>query len=266
MAKELARSIEKKLLKQSLLEWQQDVRLPLDVVLQNVFKEHGAGSRERQHIAEAAYLAVRYWPVLFPRMDVHSTTSQKFLRELDAHLEDLLVQKHLEKKLSKKHEQLKPSFEKDPTSHLRQGHALPETLMTSWNLNEEKLQNALHDYLHDSRQPAPLCLRVYTSKISRDEVVNTFKEFGARASDFSPSAVIMDRGTPVLSHELYHDGLIEIQDESSQILGDLMAPKAGDRILDIVRELEASHFTLQKCLATTAKFGSTIWRRKSYEP
>ncbi len=224
-------NIERKILKQVLLEWKQDSRLPLDVVLHSVFKEHGAGSRERSHVAEAAHWAVRYWATLFTDFDL-KLSSPKSLRAIDESLEFLLTDPNIEKTLIKKHNQLKPSYEKDPSIHLQRAHALPATLMNSWNLQEAPLCEALHDYLHASLRPAPLCLRVNTLKIDREKVIKEFESFHARPSAFSPTAVILDRATSVSRHAFYEDGLIEIQDESSQILGDIMAPVEGMKILD----------------------------------
>ena len=228
---EKAPFVEKRMLKQALLEWQQSPRLPMDIVLHNVYKEHGAGSRERKHVSEAAYLAIRYWPTLFPKMDLHLVSPQ-YLRTLDTVMDTLLVNAEYGKRLARDHEKQKPKFDVDPVTHIREVHGLSETLMNSWNFNDSKIQTSLHSYLHASQTPAPLCVRVNVDRISRDEVIAEFKQYNARPSDFSPLAVMMDRSSPVLRHPMFMEGMLDIQDESSQLLSDIMNPQPGARILD----------------------------------
>lgn len=81
---------------------------------------------------------------------------------------------------------------------------------------------------------ARTCIRVETNKISRDEVVAFFKKEGVAAAvgDFSPMAVYLPRRLNLNNVQFFRDGLIEIQDESSQIVGWTVDPKEGETIVD----------------------------------
>ncbi len=81
---------------------------------------------------------------------------------------------------------------------------------------------------------ARTCIRVETNRISRDEVIAFFKKEGidAAAGDFSPMAVYLPKRLNLNSVQLFKDGLIEVQDESSQIVGWTVDPKEGETIVD----------------------------------
>ncbi len=83
-------------------------------------------------------------------------------------------------------------------------------------------------------QPAPLDVRINPLKISRDAALARLTESGieARAGLFSPLALRL-AGKPALSgHPLFVEGSIEIQDEGSQLLALLLAPRRGEMVVD----------------------------------
>ena len=84
------------------------------------------------------------------------------------------------------------------------------------------------------QQPAPLDLRVNTQLSARDEVLRQFNGEGieAIATPWSPIGVRL-RGKPALNrHPLFLGGKVEVQDEGSQLLGFLLAPKRHDMVVD----------------------------------
>jgi 16S rRNA (cytosine967-C5)-methyltransferase len=84
------------------------------------------------------------------------------------------------------------------------------------------------------QHPAPLDLRVNTLLSSRDEVLRQFAADGIDAvpTPWSPIGVRL-RGKPALSkHQLFLSGKVEVQDEGSQLLGFLLAPKRHDMVVD----------------------------------
>jgi 16S rRNA (cytosine967-C5)-methyltransferase len=81
---------------------------------------------------------------------------------------------------------------------------------------------------------APLDLRVNPLKASRDAVLAQFNQEGvlAAATPLSPLGLRL-QGRPALQkHPLFLDGSVEVQDEGSQILGLLLAPKRGEMVCD----------------------------------
>lgn len=84
------------------------------------------------------------------------------------------------------------------------------------------------------QKTAPLDLRVNTLLAKRDEVIATLQEEGidAQITPYSPCGIRL-AGKPMINrHELFLSGKIEVQDEGSQLLGYLLAPKRGEMVVD----------------------------------
>jgi len=86
--------------------------------------------------------------------------------------------------------------------------------------------------------PASLDLRVNTIKATRDEVIAQLsKEQHASenvvvATPYSPSGIRMAQKMTISRHPLFTDGKIEVQDEGSQLLAYLVAPRRGEMVAD----------------------------------
>lgn len=83
-------------------------------------------------------------------------------------------------------------------------------------------------------EPAPLDLRVNTLKLKREEAQAALKEAGIEATctPFSPVGLRV-QGKPALHKlALFTEGAIEVQDEGSQLLALLLAPKRGEMVVD----------------------------------
>jgi len=83
-------------------------------------------------------------------------------------------------------------------------------------------------------QPAPLDLRVNTVTAKRDEVLAALERdgIGAAATRYSPVGVRL-QGKPALQrHPLFLEGKVEVQDEASQLLAYLVAPKRREMVVD----------------------------------
>ena len=80
---------------------------------------------------------------------------------------------------------------------------------------------------------APITLRVNTLKRSTSRLAEELLAYGieTRPSMWSPHALIVTRGNPHDS-PLASQGLFWLQDEASQLIGELVAAKPGDQILD----------------------------------
>lgn len=89
--------------------------------------------------------------------------------------------------------------------------------------------------MHDS---ATLDLRVNTIKGTRDEVLakfvaeNTSGESNISKTPYSPIGLRMPLRLNISRHVLFTEGKIEVQDEGSQILAHLVAPKRGMMVAD----------------------------------
>ncbi len=82
--------------------------------------------------------------------------------------------------------------------------------------------------------PAPLDLRINPMKTTREDAREALAATGVATepTPYSPLG-LRARGRPALArHPLFEDGAIEVQDESSQIVGFLVAPKRADMVVD----------------------------------
>ena len=81
---------------------------------------------------------------------------------------------------------------------------------------------------------APLDLRVNILRSSREEVIAQFAAEGhvAVPTPFSPTGVRLARKPAINRHPLFVGGRIEVQDEGSQLLCHLVAPRRGEMVVD----------------------------------
>jgi 16S rRNA (cytosine967-C5)-methyltransferase len=82
--------------------------------------------------------------------------------------------------------------------------------------------------------PAPLDLRVNTLKAERDEVARRLAADGlvATPTPYSPLGLRLKTKPYLAKHPAFLDGSIEVQDEGSQLLGYLLAPRRGEMVVD----------------------------------
>ena len=82
--------------------------------------------------------------------------------------------------------------------------------------------------------PAPLDLRANPIKASRDDVLGALSKAGieAGATPFAPFGVRVVGKPPLTKLDAFQNGWVEVQDEGSQLLCTLVAPKRGEMIVD----------------------------------
>jgi 16S rRNA (cytosine967-C5)-methyltransferase len=88
-------------------------------------------------------------------------------------------------------------------------------------------------------QPAPLDLRVNTLKADRAAVLaelcsatRIHAPLAAEATRFSPDGIRLAEKPALTRWPLYKDGWIEVQDEGSQLIARLVAPRRGEMVAD----------------------------------
>lgn len=82
--------------------------------------------------------------------------------------------------------------------------------------------------------PAPLDLRVNVARTSRDEAQARLATDGLQAqpTPFSPTGLRLPGKPAINRHPLFKEGLVEVQDEGSQLLAWLVAPRRGEMVAD----------------------------------
>lgn len=78
---------------------------------------------------------------------------------------------------------------------------------------------------------APLDLRVNRLKAERSAVLAQFPE--GEATSFSPDGIRLPEGWPAEQSPLWKDGLVEVQDEGSQLIAALCAARPGETVIDL---------------------------------
>ena len=84
------------------------------------------------------------------------------------------------------------------------------------------------------QSPAPVDLRVNTLKGTRDEAVAALAADGIEAAPtpWSPVGLRLSGRLPLAQNPLLADGRLEVQDEGSQLIGYLLAPRRGEMVAD----------------------------------
>ena len=82
--------------------------------------------------------------------------------------------------------------------------------------------------------PAPLDLRVNLARIGRDAALAQLASRGLAAAPtrYAPSGIRLEGRPPVNRDPLFAAGLIEVQDEGSQLLAYLLGPRRGEMVAD----------------------------------
>jgi 16S rRNA (cytosine967-C5)-methyltransferase len=82
--------------------------------------------------------------------------------------------------------------------------------------------------------PAPLDVRANPIKAGQDQVLAAFAAAGieASASPFAPQGVRLVGKPALASMRVFKEGWFEVQDEGSQLLCELLAPKRGEMVVD----------------------------------
>jgi 16S rRNA (cytosine967-C5)-methyltransferase len=111
-------------------------------------------------------------------------------------------------------------------------HDLPDWL---WErLANERGEAAAARLAEALKVSAPLTLRVNALKATRESVEAALKGdgFACAPGTLSPWALVLE-GKPALQrHPLFLSGAVEVQDEGSQLLAELVAPRRGEMVAD----------------------------------
>ena len=81
---------------------------------------------------------------------------------------------------------------------------------------------------------APMDLRANAIKASRDDALSALRSAGVEceATAFSPVGIRLAGKPPINRQPLFIDGRVEVQDEGSQLLAAVVAPRRGEMVVD----------------------------------
>ena len=127
-----------------------------------------------------------------------------------------------------------PDKEEDPALYISIYHSHPLWLVTKWI--EMFGVEETEAFCKANNQIPPLAVRVNMLKTTRNRIEEEFVQSGFEVSktEFSPDGLIVSNPPmPVRYTDLYNTGMIQIQDEGSQLIGHLVSPRRGEDILDV---------------------------------
>lgn len=209
-----------------------DFSEPADAVLHRFFRENAKlGKQERALIAEVAYIVLRHKRSLEKLIGGRVTPRQFAAAALNKYvgigtvkLAALLSEREIDwlTDLKSRSPDLTPAEQAE----------LPDWLYDRLALEygEEALQ-ALANALN---RPAALDLRANIARTSRDEVLSIFREQGldAQPTPHAPTGLRLGAKIALGEHALFKHGLVEVQDEGSQLLALLVAPRRREMVVD----------------------------------
>ncbi len=205
---------------------------PADAALSAYFRAQKTGSRERAFIAETAYAVLRRRRWLTRLAGADANAGQLALAAL-VRIQGVNLR------------QLEGALDADEMAWVAALKARPEPQLTlaeqtdfpDWLAERLAARLGADDILELARalnRPAPLDLRVNDFKARRDDVLAQFAAEGINAEPcpYSPQGIRLKTKPALSRHPLYLAGSIEVQDEGSQLLGYLLAPKRGEMVVD----------------------------------
>jgi 16S rRNA (cytosine967-C5)-methyltransferase len=105
------------------------------------------------------------------------------------------------------------------------------------------------------QQPAPLDLRVNVVKGDRESVLRELAEAGidAALTPYSPTGIRI-LGRPAINrHRLFLAGVLEVQDEASQLVCHLLAPRRGEMVADFCAGAGGKSLALGAAMRSTGR-------------
>ncbi|NIS63406.1 MAG: 16S rRNA (cytosine(967)-C(5))-methyltransferase RsmB, partial [Proteobacteria bacterium] len=123
-----------------------------------------------------------------------------------------------------------PDAKDPPSISIRHSH--PLWLVKRW-AQELGIDVTIELCKANNRIP-PLSLRTNTMRTSRAKLLAEISREVPQAmpSHFSPEGILVDPPVPLSRIPRFREGWFQVQDESSQLVGHIVDPKPGERILD----------------------------------
>lgn len=209
---------------------------PADATVSHYFREHRQlGHADRAFVAESVYAVLRRWRSLEARCQAGGArvTPRGLLLVMLATVRGW-SQRELAPVLKASEEAWLAAAKACAVDALPPAVAcdLPDWLYEQ--LAASHGPEAVGELARAMNQAAPLDLRVNTLKTDRAALLAGLAESGIAAfpGPWSPLAVRLRDKPALAKHPLFLDGHFEVQDEGSQLLACLLAPKRGEAVVD----------------------------------
>jgi 16S rRNA (cytosine967-C5)-methyltransferase len=205
---------------------------PADTTLRYFFKNERIGSNERELVADTVFGVLRH-RMLLEHACLGNATPRR------------IALAHLLRFGGYNLRELEPVLKRDEKEWLATVKGvkiedLPFSVqaeLPEWLVEKMRTSYSDEDILtigKSMQQGAPLDIRVNTLLARREEVLQQLhdKNIAASATPYSPIGIRLKEKIPLNRDALFTEGKIEVQDEGSQLLGFLLAPKRNDMVVD----------------------------------
>ena len=221
---------------------------PADRTLSYVLREQRVGSLDRQLVAEGYYAWLR-----------HRLSVEKIAGDGATHVAIALaaLARQFRRRVT-----APPGEEDRYAKFLKTDETLgphPRRELPAWLWDRLGLQYGEEErvLLADSLlQTAPFDMRVNTLKGKRDAVLARMKKEGfaeARAMLLSPWGIRCPDRIDISRHPLFEDGTVEVQDEGSQLLAQLVGAKRGEFVIDFCAGAGGKTLAMAAMMASTGR-------------
>lgn len=204
---------------------------PADAVMSGFFRQHRKlGSGDRHLISDVVYAALRRYHYLCALVSPNEPTPRRLTVAALLHLFNCSVD-DLCKYLDEEEQRFAAELaSRNPELDLVAKSELPQWVIDSLGWADEDVI-ALGESL---QQKAPLDLRVNTFKEKHKKILNQLIDEGiaAEATPYSRLGIRLQEKAQLQNHPLYTSGVLEVQDEGSQLLGLLVGAKRGQTVVD----------------------------------
>ncbi|MDR3272945.1 MAG: methyltransferase domain-containing protein [Flavobacteriaceae bacterium] len=202
-----------------------------DKVLERTLKFHKKwGSKDRAFVSESFYEIIRWKR----RLEFFAN------KEMTAENINLIIATYL--LMSKIELPPFPEFEKVYIKKIKNRFKLPfpsqavDFSIPDWLQSrlEKELGKTWTKEMRALNVPAQTVLRANTLKTSTEELIRKLAEENIKANFIrgSKDAVVLEEKRNVFKTQAFKDGNFEVQDASSQLVGEFLAPEEGMRVID----------------------------------
>ncbi|HEY9025282.1 MAG TPA: RsmB/NOP family class I SAM-dependent RNA methyltransferase [Burkholderiaceae bacterium] len=205
--------------------------LPADVVVSNFFRKHKAlGPRERHALAETAYAVLRQRLLYAHLAQSGHGALERRLAILAWQGAESLIRGGMGPNEQQWLNQVKALDRGAFSEKLR--HNMPDWLAGA--LKSELGDEGFWQFVEAMGGTAPLDLRVNVLKTNRERAQAALAAAGIEsfATPYSPWGLRVEGKPPLQKTQVFLDGDVEVQDEGSQLLAALVAPKRGEMVVD----------------------------------
>ena len=205
---------------------------PADTTLRYFFKNERIGSNERALIAETVFGVLRHRLLLEKACADRATPRRMALA-------------HMVRYGGYNLREIQPVLkreEKEWLATVKGVKAEEQSLSVQAELPEWLIEKMRASYSDEEiltlglamQQGAPLDIRVNTLLAKRDDVLQQLhaQNIDATITPYSPIGIRLKEKIPLNKDALFTEGKVEVQDEGSQLLGYLLAPKRNDMVVD----------------------------------